>query len=514
VRFVGLALVTLIQIGPASAAVVAGKVVISGTGRPVPGATVILQGSQDSYVTECDGSGRFQVSDLVPGSFEARAEREGYTDLPRGGTAKSKVRPRFTVQASDRIEDLVLKLIPSGTISGRVLDLDGDPLAKISVTAMGYSYASGKKELRSFQSAMTDDQGEFRVSGLAPGRYYLQATKHWTNWALSSMRVLGTPTSSDVQSTYFPGSIEIDGAVALDVSADAHIKDRTITMMSAQPHTLRVTILGASTDSKNLVFGVMSPNGAGMMRNGTYGVTYTYPDSLPGAYFVDAEDRKQGTSAEQWVKVTNGDVDVKLTLVRPASLAGLMWVDDGGKVAFENMSVLLESTGGRRLWANVKADGTFRVSRLETLVYDIHVTGLAGGYVKSIQVGEHESPDWQLDGARPGGALGIAVATDGGRIEGTVVDASGAAVDGAIVVAAPQGKRRAWAELARSATSKPDGKFQVRDLAPGEYRVFAFVDAEEGAPLDLDFRQPYESQGTKAEVQANGRVEIRLECVR
>jgi len=81
-----------------------------------------------------------------------------------------------------------------------------------------------------------------------------------------------------------------------------------------------------------------------------------------------------------------------------------------------------------------------------------------------------------------------------------------------VAVAAPEGKRSTWAELVRSATSQPGGKFEVRDLAPGEYRVFAFVDVEEGAPLDVDFRRPYESQGKK--VQANGRVTLRLECVR
>jgi hypothetical protein len=508
----GLAVAAFAQSGTIPAASVSGRVINTVTGQPIAGTLVVLQGAEDGYVIDSDGDGRFRATDVVPGAYEARAEREGFTDLARGAVPSSKVRPKVTLQAGERREGLILKLIPMGAISGRVLDLDGDSLSKISVEAMGYSYAGGKKELKSFQRAQTNDHGEFRVSGLAPGRYFLQAATPWKS-PLGSMNLLGPGVVGDVQPTYVPGSIEIEGAAPLDIAAGSEIKDRTIIMAPAQRHTLRITIAGQRREAKDLMFGVMEPGGMGMMHSASYGTTHTYPNSLPGNYFVIAEDKKLGISTQQWVKVSNHDVDMTITLARPVTISGLMWIEGGGKIALERASVVLES-GGRRQSASVKSDGTFRISRLEPVVYDVHVMGIVGGYVKSVQLGEQTATNWQLDGARPAGALGVALATDGGRVEGVVADGSGAPVDGAVVVAAPDGSRRTWTELVRGATSKADGKFELRDLAPGDYRVFAFVDAEEGAPLDADFRQPFESQGAKVQVQANGRVTLRLAAVR
>ena len=38
---------------------------------------------------------------------------------------------------------------------------------------MRYSYAMGKKQLMPMGGAITNDLGEYRISGLGPGRYYI-----------------------------------------------------------------------------------------------------------------------------------------------------------------------------------------------------------------------------------------------------------------------------------------------------------------------------------------------------
>jgi hypothetical protein len=59
-----------------------------------------------------------------------------------------------------------------GTVSGRVLDVDGRPLEKVIVTAENHAFPA-----RLLPRAETNRDGEFTISGLAPGRYELYTKK-------------------------------------------------------------------------------------------------------------------------------------------------------------------------------------------------------------------------------------------------------------------------------------------------------------------------------------------------
>ncbi|MCU1237935.1 MAG: hypothetical protein JWP63_5902 [Candidatus Solibacter sp.] len=46
-------------------------------------------------------------------------------------------------------------------------------------------------------------------------------------------------------------------------------------------------------------------------------------------------------------------------------------------------------------------------------------------------------------------------------------------------------------DLVRSAAADREGKFVLRDVAPEEYQVCAWTDAEEGAPMNAEFRKTF-----------------------
>src|SRR5204863_188047 len=66
--------------------------------------------------------------------------------------------------------------MPAGTISGRVFDRDGEPLANVTVEALKYSYQEGQRVLNGVQTARTNDLGEYRLFWLQPGQYFVSAT--------------------------------------------------------------------------------------------------------------------------------------------------------------------------------------------------------------------------------------------------------------------------------------------------------------------------------------------------
>ena len=67
-------------------------------------------------------------------------------------------------------------MLPQGVISGRVVDEDGDPISGASVQILRQAYMRGRKQLTPAQSNMTNDKGEYRIFGLAPGKYFVTAT--------------------------------------------------------------------------------------------------------------------------------------------------------------------------------------------------------------------------------------------------------------------------------------------------------------------------------------------------
>jgi hypothetical protein len=129
-----------------------------------------------------------------------------------------------------------------------------------------------------------------------------------------------------------------------------------------------------------------------------------------------------------------------------------------------------------------------------------------GVYLHSIRRGDRllESP--RLDLTQNNEPLIITLATDGGTIEG-------AAPEDAVAVLAPVGRLAAWPDSQRIATATKDGRFQLRDIAPGEYLLFVFDDAEPGAPAAAEFRAPYVKQATPVSVEPGSRQKVEVKTI-
>ena len=115
------------------------------------------------------------------GSYVLTVTRNGYASLQFG-----QQRPfepgRVLELANGQLIDRVDFALPrGGVITGRVTDQLGEPVAGVSMQAMRYHYLpGGERQLGSCRwggmfSMVTNDLGEFRVSGLMPGTYVLSA---------------------------------------------------------------------------------------------------------------------------------------------------------------------------------------------------------------------------------------------------------------------------------------------------------------------------------------------------
>ena len=129
-----------------------------------------------------------------------------------------------------------------------------------------------------------------------------------------------------------------------------------------------------------------------------------------------------------------------------------------------------------------------------------------GGYVKSAALGGSDASNLLLhiDGEARGG-LDVVVGTNPGSLDATVQNERQEAVPGVTVVLVPSGAQRLRSELYRSVTSDASGRIHLDSVVPGDYKLFAWENVENGAWQDPEFLRIYEERGKPVRVSEGGR---------
>jgi 5-hydroxyisourate hydrolase-like protein (transthyretin family) len=156
---------------PAGKCVLRGRVLDATSGQPIRGATVTLfsQGQQEAPVAATDSDGRWEIADLPAGQYHATASKSGYTNRVAfgRGVALTGSRPEGTLD---------LTLARGAVLSGRVTDVEGEPIAGVQVMALKeMPMGRGIRQWRAVNGASTDDRGQYRLFGLEAGEYVLAA---------------------------------------------------------------------------------------------------------------------------------------------------------------------------------------------------------------------------------------------------------------------------------------------------------------------------------------------------
>ena len=168
-------------------AVLAGRVTTDdANGAPVRRAIVTLSGTgaTASVQIATDADGRFAFPDLPAGRYTLTAEKPGFVKtfygsaLPgRGPTAA------IALGAGERQSSIAIALVRGAVIAGTVVDENGAPLSGAVVRVMQPLMLNGERKLVDTPSQLqpwqnSDDQGRYRIYGLAPGEY-TRASRRW-----------------------------------------------------------------------------------------------------------------------------------------------------------------------------------------------------------------------------------------------------------------------------------------------------------------------------------------------
>jgi hypothetical protein len=147
---------------------------------------------------------------------------------------------------------------------------------------------------------------------------------------------------------------------------------------------------------------------------------------------------------------------------------------------------------------------------------DIEPYGFPDGfYLKSVRAGETEVLETGLDLTHGlPGPVTLVFGTDAGQVDGIVLNAKQQPAQVGTVVLIPKDeKQRQRRQLYKTATTDQYGRYTIKNVDPGEYKIYAWEDVEYGAYMDPDFVKPVEDRGQSVSVRPSGKESAQLKLI-
>jgi len=484
--------------------------------------------SAKAYGAQTGESGRFCFTSVQPGTYSLTVERVGFVKQAygEGGGGHEAL---LTIAPGKGARGLLFRMTPWSVISGRITNEDGDPQAHVKVEALLRRMRDGKRQMTGSGYAQTNDLGEFRIWGLRKGRYYVRAEKSSGEMAAPANSLVpgGTEARVAYAPVYYPGTTEAAQAATVEVRSAEEAPGVNFILVPTHAFRVagRVTIAveGKSNRAVSLTLARMDGGMWDFTRNALATppkLSYSFDDVTSGEFLLMAwvQVDGKGYSFQRQIQVGNSDLEnVDVAIGRAAAVQGRLTIEGqrgplpAGAFVYLNAPGSIMSTER----ADVRPDGSFTISDVSEGVYDVEysVPGVKM-YLKAVHVvgkgASQEVPQEVQPGALsvgPGGLNGqleIVLGTAGATLEGTVTDANGLPVPGAVTVLVPAGALRKVYRFYERVATDQNGKFVFRDVRPGEYTAFSWADVEEDDWQDPDFLKPVEEKGVRVSLKENG----------
>jgi len=484
-----------------------------------------------SAVTGPDG--RFHLRGIEPGRYKVQVSRNGFVSQEYGQRKPNDPGAILALQAGQEIKDLLFRLIPAAIITGRILDEDGEPLAQVMVSAVREIYFEGKRTLATSSAVSTDDLGAYRLYGLPPGRYFVTAVyPQWSRYAGNGDDSdEAEPQQQGYARMFYPGTSEPAKAIPLAIKSGEetssieilmrhvrvyHVRGHAFNLVTRKPGGNANVMLMAKNRRVEWDFG---EHQAMVQKNdGAFDIS----DVLPGSYVLTAFwfDEGKPFLARTPVEVGNTDVDgITLTLGAGVSITGrIIW--DGQPSLDGELSVMPKPADtGPNFWGSetrVDSGNSFTLKDVGDGTYFAEISGQSKDcYIKDVHYGPANALEEGFLVTRGAIAnLEITISSHGARLQGAVADVDGLPATGVHVALVPEEPRRGLHRLFKSGTTDQYGRFELRGIAPGDYKLFSWEDVESDAWEDPEFLKPFEEKGEKVSMQGGDQKSVNLTAIR
>ena len=509
-----------------------GVVVNAVTGEGVSKAKVdAFGGENQSVFTGPDG--RFEIADVPEGQWHVMARKPGYfsdQEMARGPFQTK------TFLVTENSGDITLKLTPAGTITGHVVEEGGEPLEAAEVLAIARGLENGRRMSQPRANTQTDDDGEFTMSGLAPGDYYLRVKPARD----ATARIAGHAFDDVYEGCYYPAAGARDqGAILHVVGGQQTEADFTLPRARGYRISGRVAMQGNSF--RVVVYAIRGEDYDASTTVGQDG-RFRLSGLTPGQYAIRAlfMDSNQPAFGEELVNVSQADVtNVLLTMQQPEPVPVQIQVvktkdqrggqnataAGGGVNAQENAqrfplgTISLRPERGQSFGPqyaqvnpnNLGVNDAVAIKGAFPGRYRASAQAFPPYYIESMRSGNVDLLDQALTIAQ-GGAVApiqITVRDDSANLSVKVVE-EGQPASGGVVLVIPATHPEAddyprfWGG---------GNLVQVGPLAPGDYRVYAFDSIENLEYANPEALRAFAGQSQEVTLEPNGQTTVTVEAI-
>jgi hypothetical protein len=525
------------------------------------------------YVTT-GADGRFLFTGVTPGQYRLVVSSRGYVSADYGQNRPGGLTHTMTLLPGQRMQNVRLMVAPGGVISGRITD-NGKPVGIVDVYAVKVGNYTGRLGLFPVLSAKTNDLGEYRMFWLPPGRYYVVAiiqdqasagalflspdgdngasvlqTRQLQRAVLN--RAIGSGAGDDQR--HVPmfyggngGTSDPDRAVLIDLRGGTEISNINIESPLQRVYRVRGRVTDKPADYTGPIRVVLWTTNINSVAD-ALGVeaaadgTFEIPRVMPGAYTLTAAG---GNAMGRYnLEVREQDLNnLVVSMNRGLEVSGKVTVERARALSPDpipaSLNIILRSDP--YIWepigGSVNADGTFKVPASSVAPgpppggYRVQVApiligrtepgqvvsplppALQNAYVKAIKMGDRDLLNESLVLERqPQDPIEIVIGTNPGAVEGRVMTERQQAANSVWVALIPENGLKFQTDHKFAGTDS-DGKFQLPNVPPGDYKIYAWENIEAFDWQEPKVMRAYESRGTAVHIDEGRKLTIDLTAI-
>lgn len=501
---------------PKGTAIIRGIVVAADTGSPLRRVQVRAMSpeSRGGGVTSTAADGRFEIKDLPAGRYSISASKGAFVTIQYGQRRTGEPGTPIELADGQVAEKVNFFLYRGSVIAGRIVDESGDAMSGVNVQPMRYQFMAGSRRLMpTGASDRTDDQGAYRLYGLAPGDYYVSATSGFGggNFVVNGTTMSNTEADGYAP-TYYPGTPNIAEAQRVTLKTGQEITSVHFMLNPTRLAKVAGRALNSRGEPARAMVMILPADTVGGFSFGPNSSSMTGPDGsfqlanvAPGRYNINVRPMgmQGGDSEFAMLPVTIGSDDldnVMLTTAVGAVARGVVQTDDGTAPPFRTDEVQLFASSPEPTMMpmggappKINSDFSFEMAGLfDRRLVRGAIQGPIGWYLKAVYLEGEDITDSGVE-FTPGRAydgLQVVFTQKTTELSGLVTDSRGRPVVDASVVVFPANRER-WSFQSRYLrTARPDtqGRYNIKTLPPGEdYMVIVVQNLENGQGGDPEF---------------------------
>lgn len=365
--------------------------------KPAPGIVVGLKRTDSTNPYDqfskatTDHEGVYRITNLAAGSYQVMAAAPGYIASDASNARQASI---VVVGEDENVDDVNFSLVRGGVITGKITDADGKPMIQMQVTVYRVDDKQNPPRPPYAESnGQTDDRGIYRIFGLNPGKFKVAAGRREDGGGNFNT------SGGNYKQIFHPDATDVAKATTIEIAEGGEAKNIDISLGRAQQ---TFSISGRVINSEggapvpDMYFGLQRiigdrPDSIATTVSSNLRGDFVAEGLTPGKYSVmqfangGSELRVETTIFE----VIDQDLtDLTIRLTKGASVSGFLIIESEDKALQSKLTEMrlqgfvqsTTGTGGSGAASPVAADGSFRLSGLQSGTLNVSISGMSSPY--------------------------------------------------------------------------------------------------------------------------------------